>query len=67
MLSGIPLLTLCVRGSVLHTSCSVPPGTDSVEKRKVGVTLFTYAPLYILVYILGVYPSLNSSLEHRKQ
>jgi len=67
MLSGIPLLTLCVRGNVLQVSGAVRPGTDSVEKRKVGVRLIIYAPLYILAYILGDNPSLNSSLEYRNQ
>ena len=67
MLTEEPLLTLCVRGSMLRTETASVTGTYSVEKCKAGVGLLYRSPLYILLYKLGHLPSLYSVLELQKE
>jgi len=67
MLSEEPLLTVCVRGSMLRTETASVTGTYSDEKSKAGVGLLYRSPVYILIYKLDDLPSLYSVRSHRKQ
>jgi len=67
MLSEEPLLTVCVRGSMLRTEIVSVTGTYSDEWSKAGVGLLYRSPVYILIYKLDDLPSLYSVRSSQKE